>query len=69
MLFIVVSGVPEKFFKKLGYHFFSGQLVSAQRLSAVFQFRFFFVANLKFKRFAWHGCLEFLFDKTGLMKL
>ena len=46
-------------------HFFSAQLVSAQRLSALFSLRAVCpVANLNFKCLAGHVFLEFLFDKN-----
>ena len=62
MPFIVVSGGFKVF---LSNQFCSAQLVSAQRLSALFPLRKFgSVAYLNFKCLAWHVCLELLLDKN-----
>ena len=46
-------------------NFFSAQLVSAQRLSAIFPLpKLCSVAYVNFKCRVWYFCIEFLFDKN-----
>ena len=63
MLFIAVLRGDLKLLYRI--IFFSAQLMSAQRLSSLFPLRKFFSdANLIFKCFALHVCLESTFIKT-----
>ena len=62
-MFIIVASVVHCVFGLLNFFtkffFFSAQVVSAEKLSALFPLRqFCSVANLKFKYFAWHLCLD-----------
>ena len=69
MLIIVASVVhfvgDFKFFNHFKIIFFSAELVSAEKLSALFRLRqFYSVATLKFKCFAWHVFLDWNFIET-----
>ena len=57
-------------FLKKNLFFFRLNLVSAQRLSALFPLRrFCSVANLNLKYLSLHICLESLFNKAGIRKV